>query len=116
MMARPTKLTEEIYEKAETYLNVYESAIPSAAGLAIYLGVSRATLYNWADKEPEFLDILELVNTHQEQICLDNGLKGDFNATIAKLVLGKHGYKDQQETDLRANVETSVPVTFSDAE
>lgn len=115
-MARPTKLTPEIYEKAEAYLSRYETVIPSAAGLSIYLDVSRATLYNWADKEARFLDILEKVNTHQEQICLENGLKGDFNATIAKLVLGKHGYKDQQETDLRADVKSSVPVTFTDPE
>jgi hypothetical protein len=115
-MARPTKLTEELFSKAESYLDSYDSLIPSAAGLSIFLDVSRATLYNWAEKDDRFLDILEKVNTHQEHKCLNGGLSGDYNSTIAKLVLGKHGYKDQQETDLRAHVETSTPVIFTDPE
>ena len=122
MTGRPTKLTPELLEKAEAYTKNYTTLIPSVAGLAKYLKVSRSTVYKWADEHKaedgkcSFSDILGDILVDQEDVLLQGGLSGDMNATIVKLVLGKHGYKDQQETDLRANVETSVPVTFTDPE
>lgn len=96
---RPSKLTPELMQKAQNYLSEYESAIPSVAGLSLYLDVSRSTIYNWSEEDGEFLDILEKILATQEQKVLSNGLTGDYNATIAKLVLGKHGYTDRQETN-----------------
>ena len=51
-------------------------------------------LYAWAKDENkrEFSDILDQINTKQECVLLDNGLTGKFNASITKLMLGKHGY------------------------
>lgn len=100
---RPTKYTPELLEKAETYLDKYMedgSVIPSAAGLALFLGLNRATLYDWSN-DPEkkhFSDILSEIHMKQEQLLMNNGLTGDFNAAITKLALGKHGYHDKVDS------------------
>lgn len=72
-----------------------EVNLPTAAGLASYLKVSKKTLYNWADDYEEFLHILSDLNQAQENKLINNGLSGKYNSNIAKLVLGKHGYKEQ---------------------
>lgn len=116
---RPTKLNPELMEKAANYINEYEnhSVIPSVAGLALYLKISRAAIYVWSKENDQFMDILEEILSKQEQLCLSNGLTGDYNATIVKLVLGKHGYSDKQETEISGNPDKpfSVPVMFVEA-
>jgi len=116
-MGRHTELTQELIDKADLYLSEYESAIPSVAGLSLFLGCARSTVYKWKEESDDFSDILGRILATQEQLLLSNGLTGDFNATIAKLVLGKHGYSDKQETELSGNPDKplSVPVTFIDA-
>lgn len=101
-MARPTDYSEKIIEKTKKYLSSYQESgdvIPSVAGLAIYLKVARSTIYDWASQEDkkEFSDILQDILSEQEKTLLNRGLKGDFNATIVKLALGKHGYKEQSD-------------------
>jgi hypothetical protein len=71
--------------------------IPTIEGLAVHLGVSRDTLYEWEDKYPDFSDILEQLRAAQADQLIQNGLIGYFNSTITKLMLTKHGYADRQE-------------------
>ena len=100
-MARPTKQTPEIIEAAKAYLDNYEAAgdvVPSLVGLAIALNVSRSTINLWiTDKDSEFSDIGDAVMAKQAQALFSGGLKGEYNAAIAKLMLTKHGYSDKQE-------------------
>ena len=113
---RPTEYTPDIVLKAQEYLNScvdqieeYHSTrgmksdtynrlvkvrLPTKGGLAIHLGVSRETLYDWARKYPEFSDIMEALGAIQEDRLLNNGLSGDYNPTIAKVLLTKHGYRE----------------------
>lgn len=98
-MGRPSKLTSELIAKAETYLDHYnddgETAVPSAVGLALFLGVSKATIFAWANKDnKDFLDIFNEIQSCQEKMLFSNGLKGKFNPTITKLMLTKHDYSD----------------------
>lgn len=65
--------------------------------MAVFLGVNRSTLYLWAEKYPEFSDILEQAMARQAQALIENGLTGAFNSTITKLMLTKHGYTDRQD-------------------
>jgi hypothetical protein len=97
---RPTVANEDLVKRAEGYLKAWvkdeSQVIPTIEGLAIYLGVARATLYD----RPEFADILESIKISQAQGLVQNGLLGKFNPTITKLMLSKHGYIEQTAQDL----------------
>lgn len=102
---RPTKYTEELLERAATYIDCFQDegdVIPSIAGLAIYLDIGRNTIYTWADddEKPEFRDILGKILAKQEKLLLNSGLTGDFNSQITKLALGKHGYSDKHDVEV----------------
>lgn len=104
-MARPTKYTEENIAKAKDYLEVWESTgdvIPSQSGLADFLNISIACVENWAthEEKQEFLGVLDAIERKQRNILINRGLKGEFNSNIAKLVLGKHGFKEKTENAL----------------
>ena len=102
---RPKTLTSEVKKKARDYINDFESyghAVPSVVGLCRVINRSRQTLYNWSNDDSEFLDILREINENQELVTLNKSLTGEYNASIAKLLLGKHGYSDKQT--LRADV------------
>lgn len=101
---RPTDYTPEMVAKAEAYLDSYETPIPSIAGLSLYLKLARSTVHRWATEEGKeaFKDILEDILATQEQELFSKGLTNDFNATIVKLALGKHGYHDKADTTLAA--------------
>lgn len=106
---RPTKYSDEIVQKAEGYLTKYTEngdVIPSIEGLAEYLDLNRSTLYDWRDHDDKkaFSDILGRLLAKQARVLINEGLKGEFNAAIAKLALGKHGYHDKQHTELSGAV------------
>lgn len=99
-VGRPSELAQSL-EKAKAYLlGDYENlgdVVPSIAGLACYLAVSRSSVYDWAKQSNEFSYIVEGILALQENRLINKGLQGEFNATIAKLMLTKHGYSDKQE-------------------
>lgn len=107
---RPTDYTKELLEKAHEYLNICKDTeedkvnnikanvkMPSKGGLAVYLNVSRETLYAWAKQYPEFSDIMEQMGAIQEERLLNKGLSGDYSPVIAKVLLTKHGYREGQD-------------------
>jgi hypothetical protein len=101
-IGRPSLLTPELIAKAREYLFGYEEqgdVIPSVAGLACWLGVSKASVYNYGEQNPEFLGTLDAIQAKQEAVTLNRGMTGDFNSTIAKLVLSNHGYSDKVQQD-----------------
>lgn len=99
---RPSDYSDEVCRKARLYLSSYEEqgdAIPSVAGLSVFLKIARSTIYEWAkdDGKSEFSDILQEILAKQETVLISKGLTGAFNATITKVILGKHGYSDKVE-------------------
>ena len=114
-VGRPSLFNREMIERAKEYIQFFQQSrsteemendvevIPSVAGLALYLGVSRATLYNWGDENEEFLDTLASLQAVQEVSLLNGGLRGRFNAQISKLALANHGYSDKQEIDNKSS-------------
>lgn len=109
---RPTKCTPEAIQTSIDYMSEYHSkynhAIPSIVGLAVVLKVGKSTLYDWIkDKRNGFPDIAEDLLDHQHLALTNGGLFGDFNASIAKLILTKHGYSDKQENNVNLNDYTS---------
>lgn len=99
-VGRPSELAQSL-EKAKAHLlGDYEKlgdVVPSIAGLACYLGKSRSRVYEYSEQNAEFKDILEGILAMQENRLINKGLQGEFNSTIAKLMLTKHGYSDKQE-------------------
>jgi hypothetical protein len=104
VMGRPTVYSDEICRQAWLYLEDYAKhghVIPSIVGLADVLKVAESTIYEWSKKHVEdFSGILPAIKGRQQMVLLNKGLDGTFNAMITKLVLGKHGYHERQETEL----------------
>lgn len=68
--------------------------LPTIEGAAEYLDVDRNTLYNWEEIYPEFLRVMDSLRAKQARMLIENGLNGDYNPTIAKVLLTKHGYRE----------------------
>lgn len=110
MRGRPTKYIDEMPGRVDEYLASCEDSVtsggsqlirdvnlPSVQGLAVFFEVSTKTIYNWADDHPEFLHALEKVEAEQGQRLINNGLSGNYNPTIAKLLLmSNHGVSESQ--------------------
>lgn len=111
-VGRPGKFAGSL-EKAKEYLmGGYETVgdvVPSVAGLACYLGVTRKSIYEWAKQSEELSDTLEGIQALQENRLINKGLTGDFNATISKLMLANHGYSDKQEVDNKSSDGSMTP-------
>lgn len=80
--------------------------LPTIEGLAVHLGKHRSTLYEWSNPNgdfyhEEFSDILEQLKAAQASQLIQNGLIGHYNATLTKLMLTKHGYRDEAMTEVR---------------
>lgn len=116
---RPTEYSEQVLIDSKEYVDSCEDEItsvisgqsdsftkyeqklkvniPTIEGLARYLKIHRSTVYAWQKEHPEFSDIIEELQQKQAERLLSNGLSGDYNSTIAKVLLTKHGYTDKQE-------------------
>ena len=105
-VGRPSKLADSLEKAKEYLLGGYETVgdvVPSVAGMACYLGISRSRAYEYAKQSTEFKDTLEHINTMQERGLINKGLNGEFNATITKLMLANHGYSDKAEVDNKSS-------------
>jgi len=100
---RPKELNDAILKKAEEYVNgayATDELVPTIVGLALYIDKRRQTIYEWAKENPKFSDIVGKVLEKQERGLLKGGLMGDYNASISKLMLTKHGYSDKVESEI----------------
>lgn len=91
---------EKMPEKALEYLEGcvdtnHSVSLPSKEGLALYLGVDLSTVYNWRDKYPEFAKVFTLITLVQAERLINKGLSGDYEKVMVRLLLSKHGYKEQ---------------------
>ena len=120
-IGRPSIFNQEMIERAQEYVWFFQQpksaeemendveVIPSVAGLALYLGVARSTLYEWGKQNKDFSDTLASLQDVQEVSLLNGGLRGRFNAQISKLALANHGYSDKQEIDNRSSDGSMTP-------
>lgn len=111
-MGRPSKFAESLVKAKEYLMGGYETVgdvVPSVAGLACYLGVSRKTVYEWVKESTELSDTLEGILAMQENKLINKGLNGDFNPTITKLMLANHGYSEKQEVDHKSSDSSMSP-------
>lgn len=125
-MARPTKYKEEYIAAVDAYLAQhvdtpyqvvkYKSKtgesydhklavkLPTKEGFALYLGVDSDTINNWATQHNEFFVALRKIHAEQHTRLLNKGLSGEYNSTIAKLILSSnHGYAEKKNIDHTTN-------------
>lgn len=102
-------------EKRENFVTYKTKAkLPTKGGLAVYLDVSRDTLYDWASKYQEFSYIMEKLGAIQEERLINSGLSGDYNPTISKVLLTKHGYREGQDITSNDKTIKGNTVVFAD--
>lgn len=122
-MGRPTKYNEEETVKlAEEYTDgefmLVGDVLPTIEGLADYLGVAKSTVELWAQKHEDFSGAFRRMIGMQKKILINQGLIGNFQSTIAKLILSScHGVNETSNvvaktTNLNVNAE---PTTVEDA-
>ena len=84
-VGRPSELPETL-EKAREYLmggwELVGDVIPTIAGLACYSGKRRNTLYDYANQNEEFSNIVEGILALQENRVINGSLRGLLNPTI----------------------------------
>jgi len=105
---RPSKLTDQVREQINQYLteSIENNKVPTAARLAVNLGVSKSTLYKWAEDDIELSDTLKQLQSIQEATLIEGSLANKLNPTISKLMLANHGYHDK--TDIDQNVKGDI--------
>lgn len=91
---------------------------PTKAGFACEIGVHRDTLHEWANatlddnktkKHPDFSDAYNMAELYQENILVQNGLTGRYNAAFtifaAKNIIG---YRDKQEVAVSGGFDSFI--------
>ena len=86
-------LTKEGKVLDEPYI-YYNPKIPTIEGLAFYLKVNKTTIYEWENKHEEFSNVIDELRNKQASQLVNKGLSGQYNPTIAKVLLTKHGYRE----------------------
>ena len=87
--------------------------IPTIEGFAQYLKVSKKSLYNWAEKDIDFLHALEKIEDEQKKRLISKGLSGDYNSTIAKLILSAN-HNMREKSDIESGGKP-INITFDSA-
>lgn len=103
---RPTDYTPDIIKEINKYLQEaipQNMKIPTVEGIALKLGISKDTLYEWAKRYPEFSDALSVLKMKQKEALTEIGIFGgkEINATIVALLLKvNHDMVETQKTDI----------------
>jgi hypothetical protein len=107
-------------DKTTSYEHRVRVKLPTIEGFARFLNVSRKSLYNWAEEHEDFLHTLEKIEVEQKERLIKYGLSGDYNPTIAKLILSAN-HNMREKSDMTSNDKpitgnTIVFKNFKDAE
>ena len=104
---RPTTYSDEMLALTWEYIDACQDQItegklkvklPTVEGLSIYLGVTRSTVYLWAETHKEFSDTLEHLKAKQAEMLISQGLANNDSSTIAKLMLSSnHGMREKSD-------------------
>lgn len=92
---------------------VLKIKLPSKEGLALYLGISRDTIYEWCQIYPEFSDIVEKIFAKQGETLINKGLTGEYNSKIVVPMLTKHDYRTGYEQTGKDGKPLVPPATAS---
>jgi len=110
-VGRPSEYDPSNCDKVDEYLENASREnmhLPKVESFAIYLGVTKKTLYNWSKEHEEFLHALDKIMTIQAERLIDDGIYGgkEVNATIVKLLLmNNHDMREKNDTDMTSGGE-----------
>ena len=112
------RLNDETKAMIKAYIEGFSNGqsnnevIPTIAGLALRLNITRQTLYNWAKEDEEIALLLEALKNAQELYLVNMGLKGEINAGIAKLMLmNNHSYSDRMKSEISGEGTRTIELT-----
>ena len=92
------QVVKQSSEKYELYDNKLKVKLPTIEGFARYIGVNKTTLYEWEKVNEDFSNALDKIRTEQQERLINSGLSGDYNSTIAKLILSSnHGMRERAD-------------------
>ena len=107
---RPTSYSPEILEKTKDYRDNWqtifeEDKLPTIEGLALYIEITRPTIYDWISQDEnkelaEFSYIVSEILAKQGKTLINKGLSNEFNASITKVLLTKHGHREAVDSDI----------------
>lgn len=117
---RPTKYDPKFCDKVIEYFDVppfkevstvfgvkrIPNILPTIAGFAHWIGVSKDTIYEWKKNYPEFSDAVQRAGANQEHMLLTNALLGIYNHKFAALVGINVTDMKVQQADVPQNVAT----------
>lgn len=69
--------------------------LPTPAGYAFAIGISKTTLNAWRKAHAEFAEAYEIAMQFQEHMAVIHGYRDESNANITKLILNQHGYTEK---------------------
>lgn len=107
---RPSKLTKQLLQKAWEYVERADNMnvnvlLPTKERLALELGINKDTLYQWAQENKDFSDVCHTLDLIQADKAMQNGLMGRYQPAITAIVLSRHGYVRQEQTDVTSGGE-----------
>lgn len=100
---RPTKYDPAFVDSVNKYLETTgkeQLHLPKMESFALFLGVHKDTLYEWAKHYPDFSKAMDKIMMKQAEQLIDDGIYGgkEVNATIVKLLLqNNHGMKERSD-------------------
>lgn len=89
--------------QSTSYKHKIRVHLPSLDGFCKFLNVSRNSLYRWREEHKEFRDATEAIIIEQKKRLIERSMSGDYNSTIAKLVLSSN-HDMREKTEVEMNV------------
>ena len=107
---RPSKYNTRTLRNTKEYIQSNTDVVPTIAGLARHLNVTRTSIYQWIkdDIDSEFTNTVSMMTDERERKLINGALDGTYNAGAAALILKtSHGYSDRdnnQDAGITVNV------------
>lgn len=90
---------------------IVPSKFPTFEAFAVYLGISRKTLFNWREGNPDFKRAWDICRTIQNNYILVNGMAGTTNPGFTRLA-AINLLKWREKHDV-TSANKQVPTTFT---
>lgn len=105
--------TKTLGDKSESWEHRVKVKLPTLEGFSLYIDASLRVLADWEARYPEFLRALDKIRSAQKERLIEKGLSGDYNPTIAKLILSSnHGMNEKTETDIKSGGEKITAINY----